>query len=238
MISRNIPAATALHCYNMDGDLDAILTAAAGGDETAWRRLVERYAGRIYGLLVRQCGDRELAEEITQATFVKVVGKLGQYADCGRFEAWLFRIAMNRLRDEMRRRKRHAVNVDFASTPPETLGYHAKETSGYGAGTHSGGGGGAASGGGMEAAEDAAALHRAIAQLPPADQELLHLRYTADLSFQQIARMLDSPLGTVLARGHRAIKKLRTLMTPAGERDQGIKGLRDEVKMRRNRGLQ
>ncbi|MHB1156795.1 MAG: RNA polymerase sigma factor [Phycisphaerales bacterium] len=192
------------------------MTAAAAGDESAWRRLVERYAGRIYGLLVRQCGDRELAEEIAQATFVKIVDKLGQYADCGRFEAWLFRIAMNRLRDEMRRRKRHAVNVDFAETPPETIGYHANGTAV---------GGFTSGGGAMEAAEDAAALHRAIAQLPAADQELIHLRYTADLSFQQIAEMLQAPLGTVLARGHRAIKKLRTLMQPAPE--EGTKGLRD-----------
>ena len=70
----------------MDGDLDAILTAAAAGDESAWRRLVERYAGRIYGLLVRQCGDRELADEITQATFVKLPNV--RLPLCFRFRGW------------------------------------------------------------------------------------------------------------------------------------------------------
>ncbi len=65
---------------------------------------MELYSGRLYALLVRQCGDGELAEEITQATFVKVVTQIGRYREQGKFEPWLFRIAMNQLRDEMRRR--------------------------------------------------------------------------------------------------------------------------------------
>jgi RNA polymerase sigma factor (sigma-70 family) len=101
----------------MNQPLDSTLAAAARGDEYAWRQLIDAYSGRVYGLLFRQCGNAELSEEITQATFVKVVTKLGDYEDTGRFESWLFRIAMNRLRDEMRRRKRQANPVDFAATP-------------------------------------------------------------------------------------------------------------------------
>jgi len=184
----------------MEQVLDGTLAAAASGDESAWRRIIDAYSGRVYGLLVRQCRDRELAEEITQATFVKIVHKLGEYNESGKFESWLFRIAMNRLRDEMRRRKRQANPVDFAGTPPESIGY-------------------------ADAAEDAGpaqplidaeqneALHAAIAELPEADQELLHLRYTAGLGYQEIADALDQPLGTVLARGHRALKKLKAKLT-------------------------
>jgi len=179
--------------------LDATLAAASEGDEGAWRRLVEAYSGRVFGLLVRQCGDRELAEEITQATFVKIVVKLGEYQETGRFESWLFRIAMNRLRDEMRRRKRQASSVDFAETPPESIGYADPEH--------------AAPADPLMQAEQVSQLHQAIDRLPEADRELLHLRYTAELSYQQIADSLDQPLGTVLARGHRALKKLKTMLT-------------------------
>ena len=53
-----------------DLSLEQLLAGAAKGDGEAWRGLVERYSGRVYALLVKQCGDRELSEEITQATFV------------------------------------------------------------------------------------------------------------------------------------------------------------------------
>ena len=92
--------------------VQAMLESAAGGDEASWRAVVDFYAPRVFGLLRANCGDPELAEEITQSTFCTVAGKLVDYVEEGRFEGWLFRIAMNRLRDEMRRRRRQAVAVD------------------------------------------------------------------------------------------------------------------------------
>ena len=181
----------------VDTQGDWAVRAAAAGDASAWRSLIERHSGRVYGLIYRQCGDRELAEEICQATFVRVLDKLDAYQEQGKLEPWLCRIAMNLFRDEMRRRKRQAVPTDFASTPPEVLGA-------------SGGADGPSAG--LEAAERAEQLRAAVARLPEADRELLHLRYTADLSYQQIAEVLDQPLGTVLARGHRALKKLKALL--------------------------
>lgn len=177
--------------------LDQLLQAAARGDADAWRHLVETYSGRVYGLLYRQCGSSDLAEEITQATFVKVVTELPDYEEQGRFEAWLFRIAINRLRDELRRRKRQAFSVDFDSTPPEAFG---EVASGPGPSDA------------MHRREQVQRLRAAIDRLPEADRELLHLRYTAELSFAEIAETLDEPLGTVLARGHRALKKLRDML--------------------------
>jgi len=178
----------------MDGSLDATLAAAASGDSDAWRRLIDAYSGRVFGLVYRMCGDRELAEEITQATFVKLVQKLGDYQETGRFESWLFRIASNGLRDEMRRRKRQATATDFATLPPESLGPDAAADPPDRP---------------LTEREERQALARAIAELPEADQQVLHLHYTAGLGYQQIAETLGQPIGTVLARGHRALKKLR-----------------------------
>jgi DNA-directed RNA polymerase specialized sigma24 family protein len=92
--------------------LEKTLQRAAGGDEAAWQRIVEAYGPRVFGLIRAQCGNAELAEEISQSTFCTIVARIGQYTELGRFESWLFRIAMNRLRDEMRRRKRHAHPVE------------------------------------------------------------------------------------------------------------------------------
>jgi len=203
---------------NTSSKLDKTLSAAAGGDGQAWARLVSAYSGRVCGLLVKQCRDRDLAEELTQETFVKVVTKLTQhdgYREQGKFEPWLFRIAMNCLRDEMRRRGRQARPMDMS--PAATAGSNDR-ASGWAAAEA-----GVVAGGPwspdapfeqLARAEQVALLREAIASLPEADQEVLHLRHTAGLSFAQIAETLDQPLGTVLARGHRALGKLKKIMNP------------------------
>lgn len=177
--------------------LQQTLLAAAVGDEQAWRTIVDLYAARVFALLRAQWPDDELAEEITQSTFCTVASKLADYTELGRFEAWLFRIAMNRLRDEMRRRKRQAINVesDALATLP---------------------------GSGMERdqpdrpdEEQIVALRRAMAKLSESDRHIIHLRHHGGLSFRQIADVLGEPLGTVLARQHRALQKLADLMEPS-----------------------
>lgn len=204
-----------------DQPLSDLLAQAADGDPDAWRRLVESYSKRVFGLLVRQCGDRELAEEITQATFVKIVAKLDRYREEGKFEPWLFRIAMNRLRDEMRRRSRQARTMDMSSSGsggdnPGAGAWHAVQDQVV----RRAGEEGADHEDPAERVSRAEQVHRlreAIAGMGEADQRILHLRHTAGLSFAQIAEALGEPLGTVLARGHRALQKLRKLMADEQE---------------------
>lgn len=207
----------------MPEGLDRTLALAADGDADAWRVLVEAYTRRVYGLLLRQCGDRDLAEEITQATFVKVVTKLGAtegYEERGKFEPWLFRIAMNQLRDEMRRRKRQARPMDMTPGSGRSGEDGSDEASAWA---------GAQGQLAMDrlsdrptpldaasTSEQVELLRQAIATMNEADREILHLRHTAGLSFSQIAQTLGQPLGTVLARGHRAMGKLRGLLVPPG----------------------
>jgi RNA polymerase sigma-70 factor (ECF subfamily) len=192
----------------MPGDkqaLEAILQRAAAGDQAAWRQVIDAYSGRVYGLVRAQCGNNDLAEEITQSTFCTVIAKLAEYTESGKFEPWLFRIAMNRLRDEMRRRKRHATSLE-----DEVLASLASPTAGRGQG-----GAGTPDPGASEILEtqaDLAMMRNALNLLPEADQRIVHLRHCAELSFKQIADVLDQPVGTVLARHHRALKKLREIM--------------------------
>ncbi|MEM6749267.1 MAG: RNA polymerase sigma factor [Planctomycetota bacterium] len=185
----------------------ATLARAAQGDAQAWRAVVDAYTGRVYGLLVSRCRDRDLAEELTQDTFVKVVSVLlapdgASYHEQGRFEPWLFRIALNRLRDELRRRARRGQAQGSAEFEPAADRVAAEQTPD----PHDA----------AVLSEDALRLRQAVAQLPDADRELLHLRHTAGLGFAEIAETLGQPLGTVLARGHRAIKKLRKLLDEDG----------------------
>lgn len=189
------------------------LALAAAGDQQAWRRLVEAYSDRLFGLIVRQSGDRELAQEITQATFVKIVTELERYEEQGQFESWLFRIAMNKLRDEIRRRKRQARTAGSFADPADDAdgsedAWSAIQDSVIARAP-------SAPIDPLEALdrdEQIARLRGAIAQLPEADRQILEMRHTAGLSFPQIAETLEQPLGTVLARGHRALAKLRKLL--------------------------
>lgn len=176
-----------------DTHVRELVLRAGDGDEDAWRELVGTYARRVYGLLRSRSCDPARAEEITQSVFVTVARVLGQgqYKEQGRFDAWLFRVAMNRLRDDARARKRRSTHA---------LGDAAA---------------------GLEAREPAAPppetgnLHAALEGLAPADREVIELRHRADMSFKQIAEVLGQPLGTVLARHHRALRKLRTVMEAA-----------------------
>lgn len=222
----------------MDPDrLTTILHDAAAGDQAAWRELVALYTPRVYGLLRSQSGSEDLAEEITQSVFCTVADKLGHrgrrrdapalgdadpdanapeadvpeagaYEEQGRFEAWLFRIAMNRLRDEMRRRKRRSVVTGEDELLNDTVrdGRRGDAPVQWADPT-----------GGAEQQERIRALRSALAALPEADRRVLELRHLAEMSFRQIADLLDQPLGTVLARQHRALRKLKAVLEAGPE---------------------
>ena len=178
--------------------LEAILASAARGDEESWRRIVGLYARRIFALAKSRVRSPEVAEEITQSVFATLAAKLpgGEYVERGRFESWLFRVAMNRVRDEVRRTQRHA-----APTDPETLGALASRD-----GENKG-----------EPAPEVQKLRAALAELSPADREIVELRHHGGLSFKQLAELLNEPVGTLLARHHRALKKLHSMLTGSGE---------------------
>lgn len=202
----------------VDPAVQTWLADAVRGDAQAWRRIVETYTPRVFGLIVHQTGDRELAEEITQATFVSLVENLKGYDESGRFEAWLFRIAMNRLRDEMRRRKRQARTMDMSPTDGEEerewVGVQTQVVDLTG--THDN----PSPLDQMARKEQVERLRAAVAAMSEADRAVLTLRHTAGLSFAEIAKTLGEPLGTVLARGHRALAKLKKTLEQELESDK------------------
>ncbi len=177
-----------------DPDLPGILARAAAGDESAWRKLIDLFSRRVFALAKSRCRDTGLAEEITQSVFATVASKLptGEYAEQGKFESWIFRVTMNRLRDEMRRVRRHASPTDpegFASMPA---------TDGPGP---------------RELSPELVRLRDAMDGLAPADREIVELRHHGGLSFKQLSELLNEPLGTLLARHHRALKKLQSILS-------------------------
>ncbi len=180
----------------------AVLDRAARGDERAWKEIIERFGGRVFALARSRCRNSDVAEEIAQSVFATVAAKLrqGLYAERGRFESWLFRVTMNRVRDEARRRRRQPVVAEG----DDVLAREADRTSAAERGP---------------APADLDALRGAIEQLSETDREVIELRHHAGLSFKQMSDLLDEPVGTLLARHHRALRKIREIMErrPGGQ---------------------
>lgn len=180
------------------------LVRAAAGDSAAWRVVVNAFAPRVHGLLRAQCRDDELAEEITQSTFCTIATKLGSYIENGRFEAWLFRIAMNRLRDEMRRRTRQARTMDGEAFK-RVAGASNNES-------------------GFVSVEVRDQLRLALSRMTEADREIIDLRHIGGLSFRALSDFYEEPVGTLLARHHRALKKLKAMLVELGVGAEDLSG--------------
>ena len=177
-----------------DEEIRLLVHRAAQGEEDAWRGLVDAYSRRVFAMARSRLHDDDLSEEITQSVFVTVATKLCQdgYNEQGRFEPWLFRITMNRVRDEFRRRGRHAKPTDPSHLQDSRVA-PAQDTQSTSTET----------------------LKAAIDQLNETDREIIELRHHGQLSFKQISDILNQPVGTLLARHHRALKKLKAITDSA-----------------------
>lgn len=88
-----------------ESDDDSLMIATARGDAAAFRVVVERWSPRVLGFATRALAQRADAEDVTQETFVRALRAAPRYVPQGRFAAWLFRIAGNLVRAELRRRR-------------------------------------------------------------------------------------------------------------------------------------
>src|SRR6266487_5861360 len=90
-------------------DADVVVLAQQGRD-TAFRELIKRYERPVFSLVFRMVRDRELAEDLTQDTFVKVLSHLDRYRSDFKFSSWLFKIANNVAIDHLRKRQLDTVS--------------------------------------------------------------------------------------------------------------------------------
>ena len=177
---------------------EQLLRRAQRREPDALETLYELYGRRVYGLLYRLTRSRDDAEDLLQGTFLRVVRMLPDYQHTGRFEAWLFRIAANLVRDRARKAARHqaAIEREF----PRGI-----ETSSAGraAATRQG------PDEELDRREAEQRLQDCLAELGDLEREIILLRHFSELSFREIAEMLDIPLGTALSRAHRALARMR-----------------------------
>ena len=171
-----------------DAEERDLVAASARGDQDAFRRLVERYRRLVLHVAFRSMGDMSLAEDVAQEAFIKVFRGLPHYRPEKPFVHWLHRVVANAVTDELRR-KRATVPLDALVNPPESSEAAPEDV----AGQH----------------DVQQAVRAAIAALPPRYREIISLQVFHELTYEEIARRLRLPLGTVMWRLNMAKRLLR-----------------------------
>ena len=189
-----------------DDGLSDIIRRAQRKDADAFDALIDLFGRRLFGFFCRLTGSRTEAEDLLQEVFLRVVRRIEQYEHDGQFEAWLFRIASNLVRDRIRRLRRRPASHSLDGGPDGDYGrsdsaaallMDQDAASPSDAASHS---------------EEADRLQGALAMLNDSEREVLMLRHYSQMSFAEIALAMKTPLGTALARAHRGLLKLRKIL--------------------------
>jgi RNA polymerase sigma-70 factor (ECF subfamily) len=165
-------------------DPDAELVAAARAEPQAFLALYERYFERILGYVRLRIRDASTCEDVTSHVFTTALAQIDRFRGRGSFAGWLFQIARNAVHDVHRQRVTDELSEVRATTEP-TPEERAIQ---------------------RERAEE---LHVLIRRLAPQQQHLLALRYGANLSFDEIASILDCTPAAARVRMHRILEDLR-----------------------------
>ena len=189
-------------------DADVVALAQQGRD-AAYRELVHRYERPVFSLVYRMVRDRELAEDLTQDTFVKVLSHIDKYRPEFKFSSWLFKIANNVAIDQLRRRQLDTISMDGS---PHAASAEAVEASSFDVAVAQ-----ESALDELEARELGSAIERAISSLRPEYRSCIMLRHVEGRSYEEIAATLDLPLGTVKTYIHRARHELRKALEPLKE---------------------
>ena len=169
-----------------DMDDHKLIASAQLGDRQAFSELVCRHQHGITNLVYRMCGDLHLAEDAAQEAFVRIWQNLNHYKPQYAFRSWLYRIATNAALDVLRR-ERPTADVDLLpladqSPTPEQV---------------------------AETDQRAAWVRQAVIRLSETLRVVLVLREYEGLSYDEIAAVLDIPIGTVMSRLNSARTQLR-----------------------------
>lgn len=185
-------------------DEQRLVAAAQRGNLDAFNELVLAYQDRVYNLAYRILGDPAAAEDATQEAFIAAYRTLKDFRG-GSFLSWLLRTVANRCYDELRRQKRRPAvsweafgELDEEANPFLVNGQPTPEEA-------------------AQQAELADFLQAAIRSLPPDQRVVLVLSDVEGMDYEQIARTLGIPLGTVKSRLARARARLRDLLQARGE---------------------
>ena len=195
-------------------DTDQMLVArAVAGDQRAYELLVIKYQRRIERLIGRMVRDVDLVEDIAQETFIRAWRALGQFRGEAQFYTWLYRIAVNTAKKALADLKRDPLVSESAlrggNDEDETSSVENELTSPETPETV------------LAAKEIAAAVNSAMEALPEELRQAVTLREIEGLSYEEIAQVMNCPIGTVRSRIFRAREAISAKVKPLLENQSG-----------------
>ena len=174
-------------------DFNLIDKAVIEGDEGAFADLMKRYKNPVYHMILKMVRNVDDAEDLTIEAFAKAFKNLSRFKKDYTFSTWLFRIATNNAIDFIRKKRldTYSLNSAFSDDNGEAVTMDVEDN---------------------QLTPDDAAINAQkielvrmfVDKLPAKYQRLVKLRYFEELSYEEIAKELDAPLGTVKAQLHRA----------------------------------
>lgn len=172
-----------------------LVKQALQGNEKAFARLLNRYKDAIYFMLLKMVNNRSDAEDLTLEAFGKAFKSLHQYSPTYAFSTWLFKIASNNCIDFLRRKKGVHVSIENKeeNENADSIRLKSKEPNPEER---------------LIRQQKAILLRNVVRKLKPRYQVLVELRYFKEFSYEEIAKALDLPLGTVKAQLFRAREML------------------------------
>jgi RNA polymerase sigma-70 factor (ECF subfamily) len=178
-----------------------IINDARKGDAKAFQALLARYQKSVYYLILKMVHSPDDAEDLTQEAFIKAFSSIHKFDNKYAFSTWLFRIATNTTIDFLRKQKVKIYSIDtsFNAEDGSFPAFHIEDT-------------GISPQEQVFKKERSEILNQVILQLPPKYQTLVELRYFQELSYEEIAKKLDIPLGTVKAQLFRARELLNAAL--------------------------
>mgnify|MGYP003650585139 FL=1 len=174
-------------------DFKLIDHAVNDGDEQSYAELMDRYKRPVYHMVLKMVRNIDDAEDLTMEAFAKAFKNLHKFKKDYTFSTWLFRIATNNAIDFIRKKKldTFSLNTSFKDDGGEPVNIDVED-------------------GNLNPQEETIKdqkielVQMFVTKLPPKYQRLVRLRYFDELSYDEIAKTLDAPLGTVKAQLHRA----------------------------------
>lgn len=192
----------ALAAYQDSEDLARLLAAVALGDQSAFKRLYDATAAKLFAIATRILRDQGKAEEVVQDAFVNVWNSAASYnATLSAPMTWLITIVRNRSLDYLRRVERHEVELDddlSAVLESDTPGPQQQ----------------------LLRSEDAALLHVCLGRLDAGQRQAIAFAYFQGLSHSELAQNLRVPIGTVKTWIRRGLEKLRLCLGADGARSR------------------
>lgn len=182
-------------------DDKTLAARAAEGSQRAFRELLERYERPVFSLVYRMVRDRALAEDLAQEAFVRAFNAIGGYNPGYKFSSWIFKIAHNLTIDHLRRKRIDTISLD-GSPDALTAEEQARtrpvvESTGERPDAYA------------ENRELGSEIEAAIGRLRPHYRTVTLLRHVEGYSYNEIAEIMDLPLGTVKTYIHRARLELK-----------------------------